>query len=96
MDFKEKFNNLDKRSFLPLAIIVLVAVVVAVALFYFLSRDEQITVQEPPENPIGELIKSVTAPGPGEPISEETLEQISAPSDLKASEDDLKSVTAPN
>jgi len=98
MNFKEEFKNLDKKSLLCLGAIILVTVLVFVGLFYFLSKDQQINVQEPPKNTMKDVIKSLTAPSLGESISEEIQENLSAPSEsdlLENKEEILKNLTAP-
>ena len=99
MSLKEKFQNIDKKSLLCLGAIILITVIVFVGLLYFLSKDRQVDVQEPPRDTMKETIKSLTAPKLGKPISEETQEGLSASSEsdpLENKEEVLNNLTAPN
>ena len=98
MSFKERFENWDKWPRLCLVVIILVTVVVSAGLFYFLSKDIEMNIQELPKNTMKETIRSLTAPNLGESISEEVQESLLAPSDsevLENKEEILKSLSAP-
>jgi hypothetical protein len=103
MDLKIKFERgfikPDRKSLLILGVILLIAVLVTIGLFYYFNRESEITTQEPPKDPMKEIIKSLTAPsGERKPISEEIQENLSAPAEKESSEvseDILKSLTAP-
>lgn len=89
----------DKKSLQYLAVVLVVAFLVGIGLFYYLSKTE---IKVPEEKPAGksmeEIIESLTAPKEGEPISEETKEGLSASSEEESSEvseDILKNLTAP-
>ena len=91
-------KKLDKKSLQYLGIIIIIAIVVCIGLFYYFSKEQEITVQEPSENPMREILKSLSASEPGEPISEELQEGLSASDASELSEDTediLKSLTAP-
>lgn len=87
----------DKKSLQYLALVVIIAILVCLGFYYFLKMPE-IEVQEPSKNQMKEIIKSLTAPSPGEPISEETQQGLSAHSESEPSEDIediLENLTAP-
>lgn len=99
MNFKETFKNIDKKSLMALGAIILVTVIVFVGLLYFLSKDQQVSVQELPKNTMKEAIRSLTAPNLGKPISEETQDGLSTSSELdllENKEEILNNLTAPN
>ena len=98
--FERGFIKPDKKSLLILGVIFLIAVLVMIGLFYYFSREPEITTQEPPEDPMKEVIRSLTAPESGKPISEEAQEDLSASSNssIPSNEEEeniLKSLTAP-
>jgi len=98
--FERGFIKPDKKSLLILGVILLIAILVGIGLFYYFSQEPEITVQEPPEDPMKAMLTSLTAPDPGEPISEELQESLSSPSNTSVpsneeEENILKSLTAP-
>ena len=98
MSFREQTQNLDKRSLLYLGITVLVAVVVFVGLYYYFSKPPEIIIQEQPKSEMRKVIKSLTAPKLGEPISEKIHEDLSVSSEsdpLENKEKILNNLTAP-
>jgi hypothetical protein len=98
--FERGFIKPDKKSLLILGIIFLIAVLVLIGLFYYFSREPEITTQESPEDSIRAILRSLSASDPGEPISEEMQESLSSSSNVlipssEEEEDILKSLTAP-
>ena len=98
--FERGFIRPDKKSLLILGVIILIAVLVGTGLFYYLSREPEITIQESSEDQMREIIKSLTAPESGKPISEEVQEDLSTPLNNSApsneeEENILKSLTVP-
>jgi len=88
----------DKQSLQYLGIIIIIAIVVCIGLFYYLKWTK---IEEKPEEekPAGvsveEILKSLSAPGEGEAISEEVQESLSVPSgnDSEVSQDILDSLS---
>jgi len=88
----------DKKSLQYLGIIIVIAVLVCFGYFYYLKKTEikEVLEQEPFEKTMEEILESLSAPpGGAEPISDETREDLSAPSESEVSEDVLKNLTVP-
>jgi len=72
-------KKLDKKSLQYLGIIIIIAIVVCIGLFYYFSKEQEITVQEPSENRIKTILKTLGTSTPGEEgreVSEEELESL--------------------
>ena len=103
MDLKIKYEKgfikPDKNSLILLGIILVLAILVGIGLFYYFKKEPEITIQGPPEDPMKAILRSLSAPDLGKPISEELQESLSASSgpesDPEGSGDILKSLTAP-
>lgn len=98
------FKRPDKKSFLYLGIVLVVAILVGVGYFYYLKKTEIKEVPEekkPAEKTMEEIIKDLSAPeGEQEPLPEGVIESLSAPPQkgkeaLEDLEDVLKSLSAP-
>ena len=74
-------EKLNKQSILYLGIVIVIAILVYVGLFYYFSKEPEITVQEPPENRIKTILKTLGTSTPGEEgreVSEEELDDLGA------------------
>ena len=98
--YEKGFIKPDKDSLILLGIILVLAILVGIGLFYYLKKQPEITIQGPFEDPLNAILRSLSAPDSGKPISEEIQESLSSPSNASASsgeeeENILKSLTAP-
>jgi len=57
----------DKQSLQYLGIIIIIAIVVCIGFFYYFSKEPKITVQEPTEKTMEEIMRELMMPQ-GEPI----------------------------
>lgn len=72
-------KELNKQSLLYLGIVIVIAVLVYAGLFYYFSKEPKITVQEPSENRIKTILKTLGTSTPGEEgreVSEEELKNL--------------------
>jgi len=72
-------KKLDKKSLQYLGIIIIIAILVCVGFFYYFYREPEITVQEPSEDRIKTILKTLGTSTPGEEgreIPEEVLESL--------------------
>lgn len=77
--FEQGFIKPDKKSLLILGVILLIAVLVMIGLFYYFSREPEITIQELPEDRIENILKTLGTSTPGEEgreVSNEELENL--------------------
>lgn len=96
MDLKIKYERglikPDKNSLILLGIVLLLTILVGIGLFYYLKKEPEITIQEPPEDPMKEIIKSLSGSSPGELISEELQESLSGSSISSSSEEEKQKI----
>lgn len=83
MDLKIKYEKgfikPDKDSLILLGIILVLAILVGIGLFYYFKKQPEITIQELPKDRIKEILKTLgtSAPGvEGREISEEELDNL--------------------
>jgi len=72
-------EKLDKKSLQYLGIIIIVAILVCIGFFYYFSKEPEITVQEPSEDRIKTILKTLGTSIPGEEgreVSEEELKGL--------------------
>ena len=71
----------NKKSLCYLGVVLIIAILVCVGIFYYFSRSKEIEEEKPPtEKSMEEIIKDLTAPeGVAEPVSEDVLKSLTAP-----------------
>lgn len=72
-------KKLGKQSILYLIIIIVIATLVCIGVVYYFSKEPEITVQEPPEDRIKTILKTLGTSTPGEEgreVSEEELKNL--------------------
>lgn len=95
-------KKLDKQSLKYLGIIIILAILVGIGLFYFLKiriQDLPKAVEGPPVDPMKQIIRSLTAPeGQAEPVGQEVLDSLSAPEGKSkpVPQEVIDSLTAPS
>jgi len=90
--YQRGFIKPDRKSILILVFIILLAVLVGMSLFNYFSKEPEVIVQEPTEDPRKEIIKSLSGSEPGEPISEELQESLSGSSTSSNSEEENQKI----
>ena len=72
-------KKLDKKSLRYLGIIIIITIIVCIGLFYYFSKEPEITVQESSEDRIKTILKTLGTSTPGEEgreVSEEELKSL--------------------